>query len=194
MVGKVRYIQNRGRLRDSVSTSDLGKIINQTADYHSVVGLPERNEMKKILDACCGSRMFWFDRENQDVLFADNRELETTLSDGRALLVKPDIKMDFREMPFPDNTFKIVVFDPPHLKQAGSESWLAKKYGVLPKDWKPYLKAGFDECMRVLEPDGILVFKWNEEQIKLNDVLKEFGKKPLLGDQRGKTRWILFMK
>lgn len=85
--------------------------------------------MKKILDACCGSRMFWFDRENQDVLFADNRELETTLCDGRALLVKPDIKMDFREMPFPDNTFKIVVFDPPHLKQAGSESWLAKKYG-----------------------------------------------------------------
>lgn len=194
VVGKVRYIQNRGRLRDSVSTSDLGKIINQTADYHSVVGLSERNEMKKILDACCGSRMFWFDRENQDVLFADNRELETTLCDGRALLVKPDIKMDFREMPFPDNTFKIVVFDPPHLKQAGSESWLAKKYGVLPKDWKPYLKAGFDECMRVLEPDGILVFKWNEEQIKLNDVLKEFGKEPLLGDQRGKTRWILFMK
>ena len=194
VVGKVRYIQNRGRLRDSVSTSDLGKIINQTADYHSVVGLSERNEMKKILDACCGSRMFWFDRENQDVLFADNRELETTLCDGRALLVKPDIKMDFREMPFPDNTFKIVVFDPPHLKQAGSESWLAKKYGVLPKEWKPYLKAGFLECMRVLEPDGILVFKWNEEQIKLNDVLKEFEKEPLLGDQRGKTRWILFMK
>jgi hypothetical protein len=50
------------------------------------------------------------------------------------------------------------------------------------------------EYMRVLEPDGILVFKWNEDQIKLNDVLKEFGKKPLLGDQRGKTRWILFMK
>ena len=97
-------------------------------------------------------------------------------------------------MPFSDNTFKIVVFDPPHLIHAGADSWLAKKYGILPKDWKPYLKAGFDECMRVLEPDGILVFKWNEEQIKLNDVLKEFGKKPLLGDQRGKTRWILFMK
>lgn len=71
---------------------------------------------------------------------------------------------------------------------------IAKKDGVLPKDWKTYLKAGFDECMRVLEPDGILIFKWNEEQIKLNDVLKEFGKKPLLGDQRGKTRWIVFMK
>lgn len=37
-------------------------------------------------------------------------------------------------------------------------------------------------------------FKWNEEQIKLSEILKEFGVKPLLGDQRGKTRWILFMK
>lgn len=37
--------------------------------------------MKKILDACCGSRMFWFDRENPDVIFADNREVETTLCD-----------------------------------------------------------------------------------------------------------------
>ena len=150
--------------------------------------------MKKILDACCGSRMFWFDRENPNVIFADNREIKTTLCDGRRLLIKPDIKMDFRDMPYKDNSFKVVVFDPPHLIHAGTGSWLAKKYGILPNDWKTYLKAGFDECMRVLEPDGVLVFKWNEDQIKLNDVLKEFGKKPLLGDQRGKTRRILFMK
>lgn len=150
--------------------------------------------MKKIMDACCGSRMFWFDRENSDVIFADNREIKTTLCDGRRLLIKPDIKMDFRDMPYKDNSFKVVVFDPPHLIHAGTGSWLAKKYGILPNDWKTYLKAGFDECMRVLEPDGVLVFKWNEDQIKLNEVLKEFGKKLLLGDQRGKTRWILFMK
>ncbi len=49
--------------------------------------------MKKILDACCGSRMFWFDRENPDVIFADNREVETTLCDGRHLLIKPDVKL-----------------------------------------------------------------------------------------------------
>ena len=51
--------------------------------------------MKKILDACCGSRMFWFDRDNPYVIFADNREVETTLCDGRSLLIKPDVKMDF---------------------------------------------------------------------------------------------------
>lgn len=35
--------------------------------------------MKPILDACCGSRMFWFDRTNPDVVFMDRRKLETTL-------------------------------------------------------------------------------------------------------------------
>ena len=45
--------------------------------------------MAKILDACCGSRMFWFDRNNPDVIFADNRKLETTLCDGRTLVIEP---------------------------------------------------------------------------------------------------------
>lgn len=150
--------------------------------------------IERVLDACCGSRMFYFDKSNPDVIFADCRELETTLCDGRALAIKPDIKMDFRNMPYDDNTFKVVVFDPPHLIHAGTGSWLAKKYGILPSEWAEYLKKGFDECMRVLEPGGLLVFKWNEEQIKLSDVLKEFNKKPLLGDQRGKTRWLIFIK
>lgn len=150
--------------------------------------------MKRILDACCGSRMFYFDKKNLDVIYADNRELETTLCDGRTLLIKPDVQMDFRDMPYEDNTFKVVVFDPPHLKNAGTGSWLAKKYGTLPKEWTEYLRQGFSECMRVLEPDGLLIFKWCEEQISLSKVLKEFDYKPLLGDQRGKTRWIVFIK
>lgn len=150
--------------------------------------------MKRVLDACCGSRMFYFDRHDPEVIFADNREVETTLCDGRSLVIKPDVNMDFRDMPFEDNSFKIVVFDPPHLIHAGTGSWLAKKYGILPTEWQQYLKQGFDECMRVLEPDGLLVFKWNEDQIKLADILKVFGQKPLLGDQRGKTRWMIFLK
>lgn len=150
--------------------------------------------MKKILDACCGSRMFWFDKQNPDVIYADNREVETTLCDGRQLLIKPDVDMDFRNMPYADNSFKIVVFDPPHLIHAGTISWLSQKYGILPEDWEPYLKAGFDECIRVLEPDGVLIFKWNEDQIPFPKVLKVLGRKPLLGDKRGKTRWVVFMK
>lgn len=150
--------------------------------------------MERILDACCGSRMFWFDKENSDVVFADNRELETTLCDGRKLVIRPDVIMDFRNMPFDDETFNMVVFDPPHLIHAGEKSWLAKKYGVLPSDWKPYIRAGFNECMRVLKTDGVLIFKWNEEQIKTSEILANIDFKPLFGDKRAKTHWMVFMK
>lgn len=76
---------------------------------------------KKILDPCCGSKMFWFDRNNPNVLFADKRTVETTLCDGRTLVIEPDMIIDFRNMPFFDDTFNLVVFDPPHLIHAGEE-------------------------------------------------------------------------
>ncbi|MEB6612109.1 class I SAM-dependent methyltransferase [Staphylococcus pasteuri] len=148
----------------------------------------------KILDACCGSKMFWFDKENKDVTFMDIRELDTELSDGRKLVVKPDIMADFRNMPFEDNSFHLVVFDPPHLKTGGDKSWLVQKYGRLNENWPDDIKQGFNECMRVLKPNGTLIFKWNEEQIKLGQILKCFNQAPLFGNKRAKTHWLVFMK
>ena len=151
--------------------------------------------MKKILDACCGSKMFWFDKENEETIFMDNRRIDTKLCDGRRLIIKPDIVADFKDMPFEDNTFYLVIFDPPHLKQAGKNSWLAKKYGTLDKQtWPQDIRQGFNECMRVLKPNGTLIFKWNEEQIKLKDILKVIEYKPLFGNKRAKTHWLVFMK
>mgnify|MGYP000051682916 FL=1 len=152
---------------------------------------------KFILDACCGSRMFWFDKSNPNVLFADIRTENHILCDGRKLDIEPDIEMDFRNMPFPDNSFKMVVFDPPHLKALGKESWMAKKYGVLLPTWELDIKAGFDECMRVLEPYGTLIFKWNENQIKVSEIINTIGQQPLFGHKSGKsanTHWLSFMK
>lgn len=150
--------------------------------------------MKKILDVCCGSKMFWFNKEHEDTVYMDIRELEDTLSDGRTLKVSPDIVADFRENPFADNTFSLVVFDPPHLVRAGDCSWLAKKYGRLDKTWQEDIRKGFSECFRVLKPDGVLIFKWNEDQVSLKEILQCTDKKPLFGNQRGKTHWIVFMK
>lgn len=149
---------------------------------------------KPILDVCCGSKMFWFDKDNKDVVFMDIRQLEDNLCDGRKLEIKPDIIGDFRDIPFADNTFKLVVFDPPHLLKVGEKSWLAKKYGKLNESWTIDLKKGFEECMRVLEPYGILIFKWNEEQIKLKQILDLINYKPLFGNKRSKTHWLVFMK
>ena len=124
----------------------------------------------------------------------DNRELEDTLCDGRKLEIKPDVIADFRNMPFGDKSFKLVVFDPPHLIKAGENSWLAKKYGRLSNTWQKDIKQGFDECMRVLDDYGVLIFKWNEEQIPLKKLLKVIGVEPLFGNKRSKTHWLVFMK
>ena len=150
---------------------------------------------KPILDACCGSRMFWFDKQDKLTIFMDNRVLETSLCDGRKLSIIPDVIGDFRNIPFPDNTFRMVVFDPPHLLRAGGNSWLARKYGKLNREtWREDLKQGFSECLRVLEPEGFLIFKWNEDQVKISDVATLFPVRPLFGQRGGKTHWLVFMK
>ncbi len=138
--------------------------------------------------------MFWFDKNNQNTIYMDNRELEDVLCDGRKLEVKPDIVADFRNIPFKNNSFYLVVFDPPHLLKIGENSYMAKKYGKLSDTWKTDIQQGFKECMRVLKSNGILIFKWNEEQIKLKEILSIIDYKPLFGNRRDKTHWLCFMK
>ena len=157
-------------------------------------------EKLKVLDPCCGSKMMWFDKEEQRCLFGDLRTEEHFLTDRqytRHLEIKPDIKLDFRDLPFEDNTFKLIAFDPPHLVRAGQKSWLALKYGKLGQDWKEDIKQGFAECFRVLQPGGVLIFKWNEDQIRTEQVLALTPNKPLFGhttNRRKQTIWVTFMK
>ena len=151
----------------------------------------------KILDPCCGSRMMHFDRQNENVVYGDIRTESHILSDGRSLEVAPDIEMDFRNMPFNDSQFNLVVFDPPHLVKASKQSWLALKYGKLNEDWREDIQKGFAECFRVLATGGVLIFKWNETQIKVSEILELTDQKPVFGHISGKranTHWITFMK
>lgn len=147
----------------------------------------------------------WFDRENPDVVFGDCRRETLTVTDrsrgnasgNRVLRIEPDVLHDFRAIPYPDESFRLVAFDPPHLVQAGTRSWLAAKYGKLSGNWREDLRAGFSECFRVLELEGVLVFKWNETQVKLREVLELTPEKPLFGQisgNRGMTHWLVFMK
>lgn len=161
-------------------------------------------EDKKILDATCGSRMMWFDKNYPDCLFMDNRDEDGTMiwkstknNSVRRLNVHPDLIADFTNMPFKDETFYLVVFDPPHLLHIGENAWLKKKYGKLPSDWQKMIHDGFVECMRVLKTSGTLVFKWNETDIPTREVIKAIGRVPLFGQRSGKaakTHWMIFMK
>lgn len=141
--------------------------------------------------------MFWFDKNNPLTVYQDKRELDTKLCDGRTLIVDPDVMGDFTNMPWVDGQFKMVVFDPPHLKTVGENSWLIKKYGKLPHEWLEYMILAFSECFRVLEDDGVLIFKWNEVQIKTSEILMCSPYKPMFGHISGKrsdTHWVCFMK
>tara|TARA_R110002051_G_scaffold61177_2_gene112100 strand:+ start:6025 stop:6354 length:330 start_codon:yes stop_codon:yes gene_type:complete len=96
-----------------------------------------------------------------------------------------------------DASFKLVAFDPPHLCRAGSKSWLAAKYGKLGDNWRDDIRKGFEECLRVLEPGGTLVFKWNETQVKISEVIKLAPQPPLFGHlsgRKGLTHWLVFIK
>lgn len=156
-----------------------------------------------VLDACCGSRMFWFDKEYPGVVFCDNRKESWQLADkssrggARTLVIDPNIVSDFTKLPFQNETFSLVVFDPPHLIRNGNSGWLAKKYGKLGKDWREDIKSGLAEGFRVLRPDGILIFKWNERDIPVSKILALTPNKPLIGNKCGKSaqsHWIVFMK
>lgn len=149
---------------------------------------------KKILDVCCGGRMWWHDRQDARAVYIDNRELECTLCDGRAFRVAPDIVADFREIPFGDETFSMVLFDPPHLLHVGKNSWMAKKYGKMSEDWKSDLAQGFKECFRVLKNGGTLVFKWSEVDIKLSEILKLTPQTPVILHKKQKTHFVIFLK
>lgn len=151
---------------------------------------------KLILDACCGSRMMWFDKQNPSVLFGDIRNESHVLCDGRALEINPDTILDFTSLKFPDESFHLVVFDPPHLNKLGSNSWTAKKYGKLLPSWETDIKAGFEECWRVTKINGIIIFKWNEFQIPIKKIIEVIGHKPLFGHptRHSKTIWMTFMK
>lgn len=75
----------------------------------------------KILDCCCGSKMFWFQKDEPHTTFMDKRQEQFEIH-GKKVNVKPDV------------------------------------------------------------------------QANINEVLNELPIKPLFGDQRGKTRWIVFGK
>ncbi len=165
----------------------------------------DEEDLPPVLDACCGSRMFWFDRRDNRAIFVDKHEGTRIVDIGthgtigrKPIVVAPDKIADFTCLPFPDEAFWHVVFDPPHFHRgAGSTGKLAFQYGLLPENWREMLQKGFAECFRVLKPKGTLIFKWSAVEFSLREVLALTPQQPLYGHRSGKkatTHWIAFLK
>lgn len=141
----------------------------------------------------------WFDKHDPRALFMDRRRethVDTYPCGTKTNVIDPCLVGDFSKMDFPDESFRLVVFDPPHIEQTGV-SQITKKYGSLQGDWREMLRAGFAECLRVLKPEGVLIFKWNECRFPVKDILALTDAKPLFGHKSGKkmqTHWVAFLK
>ncbi len=158
-------------------------------------------EDKFILDACCGGKHFWLDKNQKNTIYIDIREEDKGyIKDRKNWECKPDLIADFRNLPFEDKKFKLIVWDPPHLKGKKQSGYMTKKYGILnPETWQYDIKKGFEELWRCLDDYGVLTLKFNNFDVKFKNLLEQIPVAPLYGTttvqkERCETRWFVFMK
>jgi hypothetical protein len=132
----------------------------------------------RIIDVSAGKRAVWFNKHHPDALYIDIRPE-----------VQPDVVCDSRELPIttpniPDWTsyFDLAVFDPPHVN-FGRNAELSYTYGYhTTEEIRDIITRTATQLHRVLKPDGMLSFKWNDHDQKLDKVIALMPQfEPLVG-------------
>jgi len=155
-----------------------------------------------ILDATCGSRMMWFEKDDPETVYLDIRRgrFDTPTAFNKQAIIEPTVQADNRALPFKDDVFDLVLFDPSHHFGRKARLALHIAYGFInPYSWHWDINLAAKEFFRVLRPGGFLVFKWSSHDIPLKKVLPLIPAKPLFGSktlvaERQSTHWIIFRK
>jgi len=147
--------------------------------------------VEMILDSTAGKRMMWFQKNYEETIYMDiKRE------------VKPTIVADFRALPFQNEVFDLVVFDPPQRYYGNGIFY--RKWGNLRSELIiPTLYKASRELFRVLKTGQFLILKWCTVAKELNRILTVFPYKPLFGQRTSgkkyyrdtsQTYWVTFQK
>jgi SAM-dependent methyltransferase len=148
----------------------------------------------------------WYQKNHPFVTYMDKRYIngkmqmtKNKISNRRVIRIKPDVIAEWEHLPFKDEIFDMVVFDPPHFirNKFADENFFYEKYGMLNcKTWKQVLGSAFKELFRVLKSEGTLIFKWNDCYRPIKDIFPLITYKPLFGSVSPKndTHWVVFLK
>ena len=138
-----------------ILTAKVGTNADQFPDILNIYA-PEGS---RILDMTYGKGVFWrkVDRDKYFVVAND-------------LVTAADVRADFRTMPFMDETFDVVVLDPPYashgspMKASIDRCYQGGILSVKSSDGVEALyREGIAEARRLLRPKGILILKVQDE-------------------------------
>ena len=127
-------------------------------------------DTRPILDATQGNRMMWANKNPPNVVFMDKEA---------NLKYKPDVISTWDSIPFPDNHFSLVIFDPPHVTH---ENHPFKNKSGCHDGWYGYFNSK-EECVSEISKaqkefsrvSNRLCFKWDEKYIPLEEMILLFN-------------------
>jgi len=121
-----------------------------------------------ILDACCGGKTMYqgWDKNLGDQLISiDIRKLPARKWVGgegwkrNMPPIEPTIQADMNYLPFREQMFDAIIFDPPHL-QTNIKAFMGELYGGWTKtEARKIMVAVNSEFARVLKPQGLILMK-----------------------------------
>ena len=136
-----------------------------------------------ILDVTVGARKLyhgWDKNLGDELIGIDIRKGDFSIEDEHhwakaEVIIHPTVLADMRWLPFRENIFDCIIFDPPHM-ECGLTSWLGKYYGRWTQSESIQItRKANEEFKRVLRPRGLLVLKVMPKQFRTYEaVLKNF--------------------
>jgi len=178
-----------------------------------------------ILDATCGAKIFYKGRHKafspEELVFMDVREglfstfnrrgkgrgdiRATEVIDGQEYIrIEPTKVGCVTKIPWPDQSFNMVIIDPPHAGRWGKSSFMGALYGSWDRDTfvRKFYRAN-SEVYRVLKPGGVLFLKVqdNEGRDKIAErlltkfrLLLKIQQVNASGRTGHKTFWMIFVR
>jgi len=115
--------------------------------------------MKPCLDATAGYRMMWPTKQMEGWVYLDKRPE-----------VKPDLVAMWSNLPFRDNVFEVIMFDPPHLIDRGGMGKIIQKMREKYTTWsrrKDVAPTIFKAAKEFSRVGNILILKWYDDKVSL---------------------------